>query len=61
MLTEGTKYCIGLHYEDMDYTKMPTVAWISYGAGFATILASTWPKTSFAVTLLRLTSSRWMK
>lgn len=60
MLTEGTKYGIGLHYEDMDYTKMPMVALISYSAGFATILAAAWSKTSFGITLLRI-SSGWVK
>ncbi len=61
MLTEATKYGLGLHYEDMDYTKMGTIAWISYAAGFCTILGTTWSKTSFAITLLRLSSSKWMK
>jgi hypothetical protein len=61
MLTEGTKYGLGLHYQDMYYTKMPTIAWISYGGGFATILSTVWSKTSFAITLLRLSSSPWMK
>lgn len=61
MLTAGTKYGIGLHFEDMDYTNMPTIAWISIGAGFSTILGTTWSKTSFAITLLRLASSRWMR
>ena len=60
MLTEGTKYGIGLHYEDMDYTKMPMVSLISYSAGFATILAAAWSKTSFGITLLRI-SSGWIK
>lgn len=60
MLTEGTKYGIGLHYEDMDYTKMPMVALISYSAGFATILAAAWSKTSFGITLLRI-SNGWVK
>lgn len=61
MLTEGTKYGIGLHYEDMDYTKMPMVSLISYSAGFATILAAAWSKTSFGITLLRIASGwvRW--
>ncbi|KAK4459330.1 hypothetical protein QBC42DRAFT_232002 [Cladorrhinum samala] len=60
MLTEGTKYGIGMHYEDMEYTKMPMVALISYSAGFANILAAAWSKTSFGITLLRI-SSGWDK
>jgi hypothetical protein len=60
LLTEGTKYGIGLHFEDMDWTNTPTVAWISIAAGFSTLLGTTWSKTSFGLTLLRLSSSRWM-
>lgn len=62
MLTEGTKYGIGLHYEDMDPVKMPVVTIISYAAGFATILGAAWSKTSFAITLLRLSEgwARWV-
>ncbi len=60
MLTEGTKYGIGLHYEDMDYKNMPMMSLISYSAGFATILAAAWSKTSFGITLLRIASG-WVK
>ena len=63
MLTEGTKWGIGLHYEDMDYSsgsKVWMVALISYSAGFATILAAAWSKTSFGITLLRI-SKGWVK
>ncbi len=63
MLTEGTKWGIGLHYEDMDYeNKMWMVALISYSAGFATILAAAWSKTSFGITLLRISTGpvRWV-
>jgi hypothetical protein len=60
MLTHGTKFGIGLHYEDMDPLKMPVVTIISYSAGFATILGAAWSKTSFAITLLRL-SEGWVK
>jgi hypothetical protein len=61
MLTEATKYGLGMHFEDMDWTKMSTLAWLNIGAGFSTILGATWSKTSFAITLMRLSSSRWMK
>lgn len=60
MLTEGTKVGIGLHYGDMKLKDMPKMAWISYGAGFCATLATTWSKTSFGLTLLRL-SNGWMK
>ncbi|KAK4033022.1 hypothetical protein C8A01DRAFT_50312 [Parachaetomium inaequale] len=58
MLTEGVKYGIGMHYEDMDPLKMQLGIIISYGAGFATILGAAWSKTSFAITLLRI-SNGW--
>ncbi|KAH6620877.1 hypothetical protein B0J18DRAFT_466506 [Chaetomium sp. MPI-SDFR-AT-0129] len=56
MLTEGTKVGIGLHYQDMKLKDMPKMAWISYGAGFCATLATTWSKTSFGITLLRLST-----
>jgi hypothetical protein len=61
LLTKGTKYGIGLHFEDVDLKNISTYAWISISAGFCTILGTTWSKTSFAITLLRLSSSRWMR
>src|SRR3954447_10597928 len=61
MLSEATKYGLGMHWEDMDYTKIPNINLLSYPAGFCTILGTAWSKTSFAITLLRLPISRWMK
>lgn len=61
MLTEATKYGLGMHWEDMDYTKIPTISWLSYVAGFCTVLGTAWSKTSFAITILRLPSSKWIK
>jgi hypothetical protein len=58
MLTEGVKYGIGMHFEDMNPATMYIVSIISYGAGFATILGAAWSKTSFAITLLRI-SNGW--
>ena len=58
MLSEGIKYGIGLHYYNMDLDKMPTMAMISYAAGFATILGTIWSKTSFGITLLRISAGR---
>ncbi len=42
--------------------KMPMTAMISYSAGFATILAAAWSKTSFGITLLRISTGpvRWV-
>lgn len=61
LLTEGTRYGIGMHFQDIDVENLPTTGWISIAAGFCTMLGATWSKTSFGITLLRLTSSRWMR
>lgn len=61
LLTEGTKYGIGMHFSDLDPEKMSTYGWISISAGFCTLLGTTWSKTSFAITLLRITSSIWIR
>ncbi|KAK4096768.1 hypothetical protein N658DRAFT_435379 [Parathielavia hyrcaniae] len=61
LLTEGTKWGIGLHFDDMELEKMPTMSLLSYIAGFSTILGAAWSKTSFAVTLLRIADERWTK
>ncbi|SPO06773.1 uncharacterized protein DNG_09467 [Cephalotrichum gorgonifer] len=60
LLTEGVKYGIGLHYEDMILENMQKTAKFSYAAGFATILGTSWSKTSFGITLLRI-SNGWVK
>lgn len=56
------KWGIGLHYEDMELEKMPGVSMFSYAAGFATILGTAWSKTSFGITLLRISGgwARWL-
>lgn len=60
LLTEGVNWGIGLHYDDMVLENMPKVALFSYSAGFLTILGTAWSKTSFGITLLRI-SSGWVK
>ncbi|KAK4120726.1 hypothetical protein N657DRAFT_648913 [Parathielavia appendiculata] len=60
MLTEGVKYGIGLFWEDMEPEKLPVVLILSYGAGLGGTVAAAWSKTSFAVTLLRI-STGWVK
>lgn len=60
MLTEGVKYGIGLFWEDMDYKKLPVVLILSYAAGLGGTVAAAWSKTSFAITLLRI-SKGWVK
>jgi hypothetical protein len=61
MLTVGVGYGIGLHYDDMRPTYLPITAMLSYGAGFCAMVSGAWSKTSFAVTLLRITEGkmRW--
>ncbi|OBT94144.1 hypothetical protein VE01_06965 [Pseudogymnoascus verrucosus] len=54
----GIKFGLGKHYEDMQDKEK--VSLFSYAAGFFSILATVWSKTSFAVTLLRV-SNGWMK
>ena len=61
MLTEATKFGLGMHCEDMDYRKIPNINVLSYPAGFCTILGTAWSKTSFAITMLRLPSGRWTR
>ncbi|KAK4124089.1 hypothetical protein N657DRAFT_376381 [Parathielavia appendiculata] len=61
LLTEATKWGVGLHYDDMELEKMPVMSLLSYIAGFSTILGAAWSKTSFAVTLLRISEERWTK
>jgi hypothetical protein len=60
LLTEATKYGLGLFYEDIDPLKSPVVSFLSYLAGFATILGAAWSKTSFAATLRRI-SDGWVR
>lgn len=44
----------------MDPEKIPETSKFSYAAGFTTILGTSWSKTSFGITLLRI-SSGWLK
>ncbi|OBT66953.1 hypothetical protein VE03_04274 [Pseudogymnoascus sp. 23342-1-I1] len=54
----GIKFGLGKHYGYMQDEEK--VSLFSYAAGFFSILATVWSKTSFAVTLLRV-SNGWMK
>lgn len=49
-----------MHFEDMVLENISKVAEFSYAAGFATILGTAWSKTSFGITLLRI-SNGWVK
>ncbi len=45
---------LGKHNRDIDPHNLGAVALLSYAAGFASNLAAVWSKTSFAITLLRI-------
>jgi hypothetical protein len=59
-----TSVCVTLDYGknlyDMDPENLPQMPFIAVFAGFFSVLAAAWSKTSFAVTLLRLAQG-WMK
>jgi hypothetical protein len=61
MLSVGVNYGIGLHYDDMRSDYIPVTAQLSYAAGFCAIMGTAWSKTSFALTMLRITTGpmRW--
>lgn len=60
-----TSACVALDYGknlyDMDPDNLPTMPFIAVFAGFFSVLAAAWSKTSFALTLLRLSLSWTMK
>jgi len=58
MLSIGVTYGIGLHFHEMEPDKMPVSIMLGYTAGFCAIMAAAWSKTSFAVSLLRITTGR---
>lgn len=59
-----TTVCVALDYGkhsyDMRPENLPKMPFIAVFAGFFSVLAASWSKTSFALTLLRL-SERWMR
>ncbi|KAM7194410.1 96ca82bc-67f3-4b3a-ab36-ffe7d8f40fbe [Naviculisporaceae sp. PSN 640] len=56
-----TSACVALdygkHLYDMDPANLPLMPFIAVFAGFFSVLAAAWSKTSFALTLLRLAAS----
>jgi len=58
-----TTVCVSLDYGkhgyDMDPANLPKMPFVAVFAGFFSVLAAAWSKTSFALTLLRL-SQGWM-
>ena len=59
-----TSVCVSLDYGKNSYDMRPEVStqmqFVAVFAGFFSVLAAAWSKTSFALTLLRLTQG-WMK
>jgi hypothetical protein len=52
--TVAVHYGLGRPYEDLSDEAISTLGMYSMAAGFGTILATCWSKTSFAITLLRI-------
>ncbi|KAK0625052.1 hypothetical protein B0T17DRAFT_577729 [Bombardia bombarda] len=56
----SVRYGFGMHYRKIDPANVPTIGLLSNLSGSAAILAAVWSKTSFAMTLLRITKG-WTK
>lgn len=60
-----TTVCVALDYGkhgyDMRPENLPKMPFVAVFAGFFSVLSASWSKTSFALTLLRLASERWMR
>ena len=50
----GVSHGLGKHYIDITPSSINDVSFFSITAGFASILAASWSKTSFAISLLRI-------
>jgi hypothetical protein len=62
MLTQAVKYGLGHHWDQFpNYSHIVDVNILSYAAGFCTTVATAWSKTSFAITLLRLSNNGWIR
>lgn len=48
---------LGRRYDAMDPDQLAAVGLLSIAAGFGSILAASWSKTSFAMSLLRISSA----
>lgn len=60
--TVGVNYGLGKHYDTLrEENTIIQVSFYSYLAGFFPILATSWAKTSFALSLLRITTSHEMR
>jgi hypothetical protein len=52
--TAGVHHGLGKHYNAMTDDQLTNVAIFSISAGFAAVLATAWSKTSFGLSLLRI-------
>jgi hypothetical protein len=51
-------YGLGSHYGDLDGEAVSAVALYSISAGFGSVLATCWSKTSFGLSLLRISTGK---
>ena len=56
MQTAGVAHGLGRHYNTMNREQLATTAVLSISAGFCSVLAASWSKTSFALSLLRIST-----
>lgn len=65
MSAATTSVCVSLdygkHLHDMRPENLPKMPFIAVFAGFFSVLAAAWSKTSFALTLIRLCQGRWAR
>ncbi|KAL2179181.1 uncharacterized protein P884DRAFT_276246 [Thermothelomyces heterothallicus CBS 202.75] len=54
LLTVAVHHGLGRHYEDLSEEAIASMGMFSMAGGFGNILATCWTKTSFAITLLRI-------
>ena len=54
----GVSHGLGRHYSDLDLDQNTAVSLYSMCAGFGSILATCWSKTSFAISLLRISTGK---
>lgn len=56
--TAAVHHGLGRHYRTMNENQLATMGVLSISAGFSSILATSWSKISFALSLLRISTTR---
>jgi hypothetical protein len=56
--TAGVTHGLGRPYNTMNYKQLTTMTVLCISAGFGSVLAASWSKTSFALSLLRISTGR---